>query len=109
MDVAPTHDVHSGLGSGPHGTYCVRAATLRQRDLVDVLAQWIRTVGDNRDGKLAGTEISGNGISDPGEVVPAEQFGIAEIAVRGRGITLRDGTVLPMFDWVPQGSHKRSY
>jgi hypothetical protein len=69
----------------------------------------LAALDDNRDGKLTGSEISGIGVSDPGEVVPAEQFGIVEIDVHGGGITLRDGTVLPMFDWVPQGSHKRSY
>jgi hypothetical protein len=78
----------------------------------------LAALDDNRDGKLTAAEISGiavwrdangNGVSDPGEVIPAEQFGIAEIAVRGGGITLRDGTVLPMFDWVPQGTHERPY
>jgi hypothetical protein len=78
----------------------------------------LAALDDNRDGKLTGAEISGiavwrdangNGVSDPGEVIPAEQFGIVEIAVRGGGITLRDGTVLPMFDWIPQGSHERPY
>jgi hypothetical protein len=78
----------------------------------------LAALDDNRDGRLTGAEISGiavwrdangNGVSDPGEVIPAEQFGILEIGVRGSGITLRDGTVLPMYDWVPQGIHERQY
>ena len=78
----------------------------------------LAALDDNRDGKLTGVETSGiavwrdangNGVSDPGEVIPAEQFGIVEIAVRGGEITLRDGTVLPMFDWIPQGSHERPH
>ena len=78
----------------------------------------LAALDDNRDGKLTGSEIwgigvwrdaNGNGISELGEVVPDEQFGIAEIDVHGGGINLRDGTVLPMFDWIPQGSHERSY
>lgn len=75
---------------------------------------------DNRDGVLSGAELKGiavwrdansNGIADPGEVVPAEDFGIVEIAVkphrvdgmllRDGGIKLRDGTSLTTFDWTP--------
>ncbi len=76
----------------------------------------LAALDDNRDGKLTGTELEGmavwrdanaNGISDPGEVIPAGEFGIVEIAIRTSEIILRDGTGLPMFDWVPQGSNKR--
>jgi hypothetical protein len=78
---------------------------------------------DNRDGILEGAELRGiavwrdansNGVADPGEVIPVEEFGIVEIAVRPRevdrtlecagGIKLKDGTSLPTFDWVSHSS-----
>jgi hypothetical protein len=78
----------------------------------------LAALDDNRDGVLSGGEVTGiavwrdansNGVSDPGEVVPAEMFGIVEIEVRPRlagvtlqsGIRLRDGVRLTTFDWMP--------
>lgn len=75
---------------------------------------------DDRDGRLAGKELAGisvwfdrnsNGVSDPGEVTPVDSLGVAAIACRAtgadmgcpanlNGLTLKDGTVLPTFDWV---------
>ena len=58
-----------------------------------------------------------NGVADPGEVVPVEDFGIAAIAVkanatcegvpcRSDGIRMRTGEMLPSFDWMPNASGK---
>ena len=70
---------------------------------------------------LSGAELAGiavwrdansNGVSDAGEVIPAEEFGIVEIVVAGhevggtlmqeRGIRLGDGSVVATFDWTPE-------
>ena len=74
---------------------------------------------DDRDGRLSGSELDGlgvwrdrnaNGISEPEEVIPASEAGIASIAtrfVRGdvamnpEGVILRDGSTRPTYDWVP--------
>lgn len=65
--------------------------------------------------ELAGIAVwfdrDSDGLSDPGEVVPVEELGIAALATRataavGRslanfcGLELRDGRVLPTYDWV---------
>lgn len=75
---------------------------------------------DNRDGELAGAELTGlalwhdlntNGVSDPGEVVPIEHTPIAGIATtydstEGRhlvshaGLRLASGDRLPTYDWI---------
>ncbi len=75
---------------------------------------------DNRDGVLTGIELKGiavwidrnsNGVSDPGEVVPVETFGIRSISPRATttedgcpanrsGIVMTDGRVLPSYDWI---------
>ncbi|HEY2015841.1 MAG TPA: hypothetical protein VGH38_20200 [Bryobacteraceae bacterium] len=52
-----------------------------------------------------------NGISDPEEVIPVPQAGVEALAVRAdawdgqspmnmRGVRLKDGRVLPSWDWV---------
>lgn len=80
----------------------------------------LAALDDNRDGVLSGPELKGiavwrdansNGIADPGEVVPVEDLGIVEIAVKPQqmdgtllrhgGIKLSDGTSLTTFDWTP--------
>jgi hypothetical protein len=75
---------------------------------------------DNRDGELLGTELKGlavwfdrnsNGVSDPGEVIPVEQLGIAGIRTNATGIDggspcnrdglrMADGRILPTYDWI---------
>jgi hypothetical protein len=80
----------------------------------------LAALDDDRDGRLSGDELAGiavwadrngNAISDPGEVVGARASGIESIAVSGvttrdgvpaieHGITMRDGTVLPTWDWI---------
>ncbi len=80
----------------------------------------MEALDDNHDGKLSGAELkglavwfdrNGNGVSDPGEVMPIESIGVENIAVRatGRdgisptnalGLRMKDGTVLATWDWV---------
>ena len=75
---------------------------------------------DNRDGWLSGKELkglalwydrNGNGISDPGEVISINNTQIASIRTRfdgpqgesfvsSQGVRLKDGRVLPTYDWV---------
>jgi hypothetical protein len=77
---------------------------------------------DDRDGELRGAELTGiavwfdrdtDGVSDRGEVVPVEELGIAALATQATlrsgaspanlcGLELRDGRVLPTYDWVLQ-------
>ncbi len=74
---------------------------------------------DNRDGRLSGSELiglavwfdrNGNGISDPGEVVPLASVGVESIEVRATardgaspmnamGLRMKDGRILPTWDW----------
>jgi len=81
----------------------------------------LATLDDNGDQWLQGKELSGiavwhdrnsNAISDPGEVVPADLWGIRAIRTifdhRSRnaitsksGIVMRSGQSLPSYDWVP--------
>ncbi len=79
----------------------------------------LAALDDNRDGVLSGEELRGiavwrdensNGIADPGEVVPVEDFGIVEIAVKARQvdgvlesvIKMREGKSVKTFDWTPR-------
>jgi hypothetical protein len=78
--------------------------------------QALAALDDDHDGWLRGHELSGlalwfdrnqNGISDPGEVIPIEEAGVEAIAVHAdsslmnpRGAVLKDGRVLPTWDWV---------
>jgi len=75
---------------------------------------------DNRDGSLSGAELRGigvwfdknaNGRSDPGEVQQVTEFGVQAIGTRStgsdqgmpmnaQGIVLKNGTVVPTYDWV---------
>jgi hypothetical protein len=77
---------------------------------------------DNRDGLLSGEELrglavwrdaNGDGVSDPGEVLPLTALGVTALSVRatGRmepgaspacadGLRMADGRVLPTYDWV---------
>jgi hypothetical protein len=82
--------------------------------------QALDALDDNRDGELTGDELkgiavwidrNGNGVSDPGEVVPVESFGIRAIRVHAtstedgcpadrEGLVMADGRVLPTYDWI---------
>src|SRR5690606_7114804 len=84
--------------------------------------QPLAMLDDDGDGTLTGSELAGvavwhdangNAVSDPGEVVSAESFGIAAIETRStgesmpilsnpHGLRLRDGGTLPTYDWMPQ-------
>jgi hypothetical protein len=75
---------------------------------------------DNRDGRLSGAELhglavwfdrNGDGVAEAGEVVPIEELGIDSIDVRRTGfdgesacnrggLMMKDGRVLPTYDWV---------
>jgi hypothetical protein len=81
----------------------------------------LRALDDNRDGELTDGELGGlalwrdenrNGVSDPGEVLPANVHGIAGLAVRGEptrrglitapdGVRFDDGRTRPLYDWTP--------
>ena len=81
----------------------------------------MRALDDNRDGELTGGELGGlslwhdenrNGVSEPGEVLPANVHGIAALAVRGdatrpglitapTGVRFEDGRTRPLYDWSP--------
>lgn len=82
--------------------------------------QAMRMLDDDADGVLAGEELAGlsvwfdlnaDGVSQPGEVVPIELLPIRSIAttydsregelfVSHAGLTLTDGSTLPVYDWV---------
>jgi hypothetical protein len=81
----------------------------------------LRALDDNRDGELTGGELGGlslwrdenrNGVSDPGEVIPANVHGIAALVVHGNetrpglitapnGVRFDDGRTRPLYDWTP--------
>jgi len=69
--------------------------------------------GDELKGIAVWRDANGNGVCDPGEVVPIEQLGIAKIATHATwaadgtlqttaGITLQNGRMLPTYDWTPR-------
>jgi hypothetical protein len=92
------------------------------RDGFEALA----ALDDNGDGKLTGGELlgirvwidsNGDGRSEPGEVHDLSEFGIISIAVRAisydgpylenpRGIGLRGGGALPMWDWIAKPAER---
>ena len=79
----------------------------------------LSALDDNRDGVLAGAELAGlalwqdinsNGKSDPGEIRPLAEVGIASLSCEcfehesgilhnPTGAMFRDGTVRPTYDW----------
>jgi hypothetical protein len=81
----------------------------------------LRALDDNRDGELTGGELgglslwrdeNGNGVSDRGEVLPANVHGIAALSVQGHptrpglitapnGVRFEDGRSRPLYDWTP--------
>ena len=81
----------------------------------------LRALDRNRDGELTGAELGGlalwrdenaNGVSDPGEVVPANVHGIAALSVHDdptraslitepNGVRFDDGRTRPLYDWTP--------
>jgi hypothetical protein len=87
--------------------------------------QALEALDDSGDSVLSGNELRGlavwrdlnsYGIADPGEVTPIEEIGIAHIAVHAdatvtpgpspastSGIRMKDGRVLPSFDWTIMG------
>jgi hypothetical protein len=108
----------AGTGKITSGRALFGSATwwIAFRDGYEALA----VLDDNRDGQLSGEELqgiavwtdkNGNGVSEPGEVVPAGEAGIVSIGVRAHtaadgtlmvdgGITLTSGASVPTFDWV---------
>lgn len=81
----------------------------------------LAALDNDRDGWLSGAELAGiavwqdangNAVSDPGEVTPVTEIGIARIAARpaatdgvpwnARGIERTDGAFLPTYDWTPR-------
>ncbi len=81
----------------------------------------LRALDDNRDGELTGGELrglalwrdeNGDGVSDPGEVLPANVHGIAALSLRRaserpglvtapEGVRFEDGHTRPLYDWTP--------
>jgi hypothetical protein len=82
----------------------------------------LAALDNDRDGWLSGAELAGiavwndrngNAVSDPGEVTPVTESGIARIAARpsaavdgvpchAQGIERTDGGFLPTYDWTPR-------
>jgi hypothetical protein len=80
----------------------------------------LAALDDNHDGWIAGPELAGlalwfdrnqNGVSDPGEMIPIEETGIAALSVEpdgwdgatptaSAGVRMKDGCRLPSWDWV---------
>jgi hypothetical protein len=80
----------------------------------------LAALDDNHDGWIAGPELAGlalwfdrnqNGVSDPGEMIPIEETGIAALSVEpdgwdgatptaSAGVRMKDGRRLPSWDWV---------
>ena len=83
--------------------------------------QALAALDANRDGEVSGDELgglalwrdeNGNGVSEPGEVLPVQAHGIAALATRGartrpglmtapRGVRFDDGATRPLYDWAP--------
>jgi hypothetical protein len=81
----------------------------------------LRELDENADGELTGGELTvlslwrdenGNGVSEPGEVLPANVHGIASLSLEDLvmhagivtapvGMRLDDGRTRPLFDWRP--------
>lgn len=81
----------------------------------------LRALDDNHDGELTGAELDGlalwcdeneNGVSEPGEVLPANVHGVTAIATSGaalsagliaaqHGVRFDNGSVRPLYDWTP--------
>ena len=81
----------------------------------------LRALDDDRDGELTGGELGGlalwrdenaNGVTDAGEVVPANVHGVAALSVRGSptrpglitapaGVRFDNGRTRPLYDWTP--------
>jgi hypothetical protein len=86
------------------------------RDGYDALS----SLDEDGDGFLRGGELNGiavwhdangNGVADPGEVLPVQAWGITAIECRGQrhpteiqwnpcGVTLTNGVSLPTYDWI---------
>jgi hypothetical protein len=84
----------------------------------------LSALDDNGDGVLSGAELRGlaiwndrncDGVSDPGEVTPVEQFGIEVISCRSQadangmhwnpvGVVFTNGTSRASYDWIVPGS-----
>jgi hypothetical protein len=80
----------------------------------------LSSLDDNGDGVLSGPELrglaiwndkNGNGISDPGEVIPVEALGVREISCHSiveengvhwnpRGVRFADGSSRASYDWI---------
>jgi hypothetical protein len=87
----------------------------------------LAALDNDHDGWLKGKELrgiaawqdrNGNAMSDAGEVVPVEKWGIAGIKTRfdrrdsaaltsDQGILLKNGKMLPSYDWFPVGTNRR--
>ena len=84
--------------------------------------QPLAMLDNNGDGWLVGKELKGlavwvdantNGVSEAGEVTTLEKFGVTRVAVNSadhmantpfnpNGIHLRNGRILPTYDWTPE-------
>ncbi len=91
-------------------------------DLIGDGFEALQALDVNEDGELTGAELgglalwrdeNGNGISEPGEVLPANVHGIAALSVRGsmarpglvmaaEGVRFEDGRTRPLYDWTPR-------
>ncbi|HLH52517.1 MAG TPA: tetratricopeptide repeat protein [Verrucomicrobiae bacterium] len=80
----------------------------------------LRALDDNGDGVLTGAELhglalwsdaNGNGVSEPGEVIPVESLGITSLSCTSQrhdcgiewnpaGVGFQDGTTRPSYDWI---------
>ena len=85
--------------------------------------QALDTLDDDRDGMVRGAELNGivvwtdrdsDGVSDPGEVITAQEAGIEWLSVQATGTTgrspcnlhgigLAGGRVVPSYDWIATG------
>ena len=113
----------------PHGTGRVDSA-LQMFGNVTFWVFWpdgyepLSALDDNGDGVLSGPELkglavwndrNGDGVSDPGEVVPVEVLGIQSISCSSKigpdgmrwnpqGVTLTNGTFRASYDWIVPAS-----